>query len=444
MYLFRCPARMLFIVVFCCALLAGTGLDRVAVLAREAPDEFQKAMRRLAGLVLFGAFGFVLLHASGPDSFAFLAQVGNANGPAVVALYQRFMLWMLVACGLSLLTVFALALLAQPRWRAGVRWAVAACVAGELLFFAWPCRRTFQPAVMSVPPAVVERITAAGPLVRVGDIDQQSGTNQAMVFGLRNIWGYEPSVSDRYLRALFAAQGRDFDPLLPDVLDAAFPSPLLDSLGMRFVVSKRETDGSGRGWTRILESGGRALHENPKALPRARTVARCRQVPESGAISTVTRPDHDPAAEVIIEEPPPDGADAATTTSAPGSVTLTRDAPEQFEAEVRMARAGWFVLMDQMLPGWTATVDGKPAHIHRADAVGRALFLPPGTHRVAMSYRAPALAVGAAVSGAAWTAWTALLAWSLLAGRSPGRRTAREHTRFLIDFAPKNRWNRTR
>jgi uncharacterized membrane protein YfhO len=80
-----------------------------------------------------------------------------------------------------------------------------------------------------------------------------------------------------------------------------------------------------------------------------------------------------------------------------------------------------------MLPGWTATVDGKPAHIHRADAVGRALFLPPGTHRVAMSYRAPGLAAGAAVSGAAWTAWMALLGWSLMAGRAPARRAAHEH-----------------
>jgi hypothetical protein len=141
-------------------------------------------------------------------------------------------------------------------------------------------------------------------------------------------------------------------------------------------------------------------------------------VAEADAIRAAVDRTRDPAAEVIIEDPPPpEAADTATTTAAPGTVRVVRDDPEHFEAEVRMDRSGWFVLMDQMLPGWRAAVDGRPSRIYRADAVGRALFLPVGTHRVVITYEAPGFVAGAAVSAVAWLGWIALLAWSLAARR---------------------------
>jgi uncharacterized membrane protein YfhO len=45
------------------------------------------------------------------------------------------------------------------------------------------------------------------------------------------------------------------------------------------------------------------------------------------------------------------------------------------------------VLSDQWYPGWTATVDGKPAAILRADVALRAVALSPGAHRVRFRYQ---------------------------------------------------------
>lgn len=48
--------------------------------------------------------------------------------------------------------------------------------------------------------------------------------------------------------------------------------------------------------------------------------------------------------------------------------------------------------------GWSATVDGEPAEIHRADLGFMSVDIPEGTHRVVLTYRSPHLALGAALS----------------------------------------------
>ena len=65
---------------------------------------------------------------------------------------------------------------------------------------------------------------------------------------------------------------------------------------------------------------------------------------------------------------------------------------------------------DTWYPGWTATLDGAPAEILRADFLFRGVVLPAGQHEVSMTY-APAR-IRAALRVAP-LAWLALLAWTL-------------------------------
>lgn len=50
--------------------------------------------------------------------------------------------------------------------------------------------------------------------------------------------------------------------------------------------------------------------------------------------------------------------------------------------------------------GWTATVDGEPLPLYRADWTLRAALLPAGEHSVEMRFDPPSYRIGAAVSRA--------------------------------------------
>ncbi|MGC8947560.1 MAG: YfhO family protein, partial [Anaerolineae bacterium] len=49
------------------------------------------------------------------------------------------------------------------------------------------------------------------------------------------------------------------------------------------------------------------------------------------------------------------------------------------------------VLSDTFYPGWQAEVDGERAPIYRTNAVFRGVLVPPGKHRVEMTFRPSSL-----------------------------------------------------
>jgi uncharacterized membrane protein YfhO len=56
------------------------------------------------------------------------------------------------------------------------------------------------------------------------------------------------------------------------------------------------------------------------------------------------------------------------------------------------------VLTDDFYPGWSATVDGRPAPVRRVDYLLRGVALTPGTHTVVFSYQPASWTVGWIIS----------------------------------------------
>ena len=70
-----------------------------------------------------------------------------------------------------------------------------------------------------------------------------------------------------------------------------------------------------------------------------------------------------------------------------GTVRLTSYDSDQAKYEVESAKGGLVVFSEVYYPGWTATVDGLPAEVGRANYVLRALNVPAGKHEVVFTFQ---------------------------------------------------------
>ena len=70
-----------------------------------------------------------------------------------------------------------------------------------------------------------------------------------------------------------------------------------------------------------------------------------------------------------------------------GTVKLTSYEANEAKYEVESAQGGLVVFSEVYYPGWTATIDGVPAELGRANYVLRALNVPAGKHEVVLSFK---------------------------------------------------------
>lgn len=100
-----------------------------------------------------------------------------------------------------------------------------------------------------------------------------------------------------------------------------------------------------------------------------------------------------------------------------GSVKLTHYAPNELRYTAESAKGGVVVFSEIYYPGWTATIDGQPVELGRANYVLRALRLPAGKHEVVLSFRPTSVATTESIAYAALLLLAAGFAFALWRSR---------------------------
>lgn len=72
--------------------------------------------------------------------------------------------------------------------------------------------------------------------------------------------------------------------------------------------------------------------------------------------------------------------------------------PERRTFRVRSENGGDVHLIEQLLPGWEATVDGKPVQVFPARGAFQGISVPAGSHEVEFRYRSRGLRIGAPIT----------------------------------------------
>jgi hypothetical protein len=131
------------------------------------------------------------------------------------------------------------------------------------------------------------------------------------------------------------------------------------------------------------------VYRNPFAVPRARVVPRLTPYDgDAGFIRAVQSGADDLFLHTALVERRDllaAGLPAETSKEEGGRATVVAESGRSLVLGVA-GPGGFLVVSDALAPGWTASLDGRPAALLRVDMAFRAVPVPAGTHRVEMRY----------------------------------------------------------
>jgi hypothetical protein len=103
---------------------------------------------------------------------------------------------------------------------------------------------------------------------------------------------------------------------------------------------------------------------------------------------------------VVLDTSPYNGSQRGTLSAPKGSTTLhdgakiTHRSTNTLTVTTTTPTGGWLVVRQSYAPGWSATVNNKPAAVVRADVAFQAVHVPPGRHTVRLSYTSSTVSDG--------------------------------------------------
>jgi len=371
---------------FALAALAGVGTD---VLVRAHGERFTRN---------WAAAGF----AAALVVLALIFGFGRGRLPAAeAAIRTRSFIWPAVQGALGLVVVFGLVLVGR-RARRGAHarryarragwWAAAALLVCETAFLvaAGASLWSSSPDYFAPTPAETALQDMVGAsLVGLGTSacftpDQLGIVPDANVaFGVQEFAVYDPLLPASYVSSWVAQTAqvaliRPSGTIVPYSVfcPAVTSAPIARRFGIEFVLEPVGVP-SPPGFVLVARIEGENLYRVPGA-------AAATLVPAGGGGT-------DPA------------VDASGTP-----VAVTHPDPATWRLETRSAQAGVLRLRLTAVPGWSATVDGKPLSLQRYAGVMLQARVPPGRHTVELRYRPVAFTLGVALAAVTLVALVAV------------------------------------
>jgi hypothetical protein len=215
---------------------------------------------------------------------------------------------------------------------------------------------------------------------------------QSMMYGLQTANDYTPMWMKRYQSLTgFALNGEGGAAL-------AGRQKLVSALGVRFLLTMEpESVAAVRaagGYKELAASpDGITVFENPGVLPRFRFVKAALGVPDFATAQQRWAAGSDRADTAMVEGP------EGLIPLAAGRIVDTRVENSRLEWRVVTEGRALLVVADTWFPGWTATVDGRPAPIEIVDGFVRGVYIhSAGEHRVVMRFWPWSLTAGLMVT----------------------------------------------
>jgi hypothetical protein len=390
------PARILYLLAFCLAVLAAFGAEQL----RHTPHATRHTQSlRFCFLFLFLVISLAALAAAVLEFPAFFFH--KELYPYEIVQVR----WSVVFIGATVLVIGYQLAQRSPLSRSvgegsGVRvgkapWGIisVAITVADLFLFGIHFNPVCDARILDMTPESVKYLRAdRSPhrLLSLAPPDDAKGflhwmpPNTPMIYELSDIQGSDSLVVKQYLDALRAVQ--------PDAPTHDFRNvnaPFINLLNVKYVLTEASLDPAQ--WEPVSNDDV-TVYRNRRVLPRAFLVSRTRvKQNRDDLLDALAQPDFQPEREVLLEEELP----LEIEDEAQGEARIIRYRPNQAEMETRSAAPAVLVFSDTWYAGWRAAVDGTPQRILRANGTLRAVALTTREHKIALAYHPVSFRLGA-------------------------------------------------
>jgi hypothetical protein len=344
LWVMRAAGRFVYLATFALAILAAFGIENL--LEQVNQNASWSPARRILKWISIAAAAALLV----PAIF----------GQLSLELWVAFSLLLILAsCALFSFLTF-------DRAGPGVRFLVASFIVFDFSAYNWGELDINSP---SKPAEQLEQMVSLRGVATFLKTRSEPGRVRVAVtpepnigdaYGVQSVWGGGGSMLTAYLRL----QGTH-----EDLLNVRY-----------FVRPASVTDPSP-----VFQDGRWKVYESPKAYPRAWIVHET--VVEASADAAFRRVDDSSInlrKVAVLEVPLPQALDPATGKEE--RVSFRSYEADRISLDAATASAGLLVLSEMYYPGWRATLNGKPAEIHKVDGGLRGILLPRGENRITLEY----------------------------------------------------------
>jgi hypothetical protein len=387
----RAPGRFLVYFDLGVAMLAGMGLDSL----REARARSALIVRQLR--LITGGAALVVLVGCLPAAYAIL--LTHQHEDAVIFHRMEVAASGVAVLGLLLLASHAL-LRAKRRWTGGFAAVAIGLVALDLGSAGYSFNPGYTDVVAPFNQPAIAGYLQRDPSARIDtatNVDDIFPPDLPMLDRLQSIWGlFNPvQLSDYYDFWKTYIPGRD--------------SPLYNLLGAKYLLAKKDTPLPGNFRPAYTDDKQVNVYENDSALPLAFAVSTAAGGTHDQALQTMRSPAFDPRAQAVLE-----GGSAISGSGGPWPAAITSQTDDSLDLEISVPQQAALVASIPSYPGWTASIDGQPARVYRADFVFQGVILPAGPHHVSLRFEPGTFRAGAIISITGWLTLAGALLFGLV------------------------------